>query len=89
MLRNAEQQQQTSLLARMQEDMLLDPEIQASEKVSISETPDAIFLTGATGFLGGHLLSDLLRFTPAQTYSLVRAESTREAEKDLENNLKQ
>ncbi|MFE2138036.1 thioester reductase domain-containing protein, partial [Streptomyces sp. NPDC059466] len=35
--------------------------------------PRRILLTGATGFLGGHLLLDLLRHSDAQVYCLVRA----------------
>ena len=36
--------------------------------------PRRILLTGATGFLGGHLLLDLLRHSDAHVYCLVRAE---------------
>ncbi|MET9120935.1 thioester reductase domain-containing protein [Streptomyces sp. NPDC004528] len=35
--------------------------------------PRRILLTGATGFLGGHLLLDLLRHSEARVYCLVRA----------------
>jgi thioester reductase-like protein len=35
--------------------------------------PSRILLTGATGFLGGHMLLDLLRHSDAQVYCLVRA----------------
>ncbi|MFC5288696.1 thioester reductase domain-containing protein [Actinokineospora guangxiensis] len=35
--------------------------------------PRRILLTGATGFLGGHLLLDLLRHSDAHVYCLVRA----------------
>ncbi|HJV61770.1 MAG TPA: thioester reductase domain-containing protein, partial [Albitalea sp.] len=35
--------------------------------------PQEIFLTGATGFLGVHLLADLLQATPARVHCLVRA----------------
>jgi len=37
--------------------------------------PRAIFLTGATGFLGAHLLDDLLRETDAEIFCLTRAAS--------------
>ncbi len=36
--------------------------------------PDAILLTGATGFLGAHLLRDLLDRTEARVFCLVRRE---------------
>ncbi|GAA0639644.1 hypothetical protein GCM10009535_15530 [Streptomyces thermocarboxydovorans] len=36
--------------------------------------PRRILLTGATGFLGGHMLLDLLRYSDAHVYCLVRAE---------------
>ncbi|WP_344012054.1 thioester reductase domain-containing protein [Streptomyces thermospinosisporus] len=36
--------------------------------------PRRILLTGATGFLGGHMLLDLLRHSDAHVYCLVRAE---------------
>nr|WP_256252094.1 thioester reductase domain-containing protein [Streptomyces sp. yr375] len=35
--------------------------------------PTRILLTGATGFLGGHMLLDLLRHSDAHVYCLVRA----------------
>lgn len=35
--------------------------------------PESAFLTGATGFLGAHLLADLLARTEADVYCLVRA----------------
>ncbi|MCP4725958.1 MAG: NAD-dependent epimerase/dehydratase family protein, partial [bacterium] len=39
------------------------------------ENPKAILLTGATGFLGAHILYDLLDRTEAQIYCLIRGES--------------
>ncbi|HRB21128.1 MAG TPA: amino acid adenylation domain-containing protein [Nitrosomonas sp.] len=42
----------------------------------ISNDPAAIFLTGATGFLGSFLLYELLQQTSADIYCLVRADST-------------
>ncbi|MGH6654868.1 MAG: thioester reductase domain-containing protein [Actinocrinis sp.] len=41
--------------------------------------PQRILLTGATGFLGGHMLLDLLRHSDAHVYCLVRASSEQEA----------
>ncbi|MCC7265696.1 MAG: thioester reductase domain-containing protein [Candidatus Latescibacteria bacterium] len=41
--------------------------------VPAARPPDRVLLTGATGFLGAHLLAELLRATPAQVCCLVRA----------------
>lgn len=40
------------------------------------ENPKAIFLTGATGFVGIHLLQELLDTTDADIYCLVRAQDS-------------
>ncbi|GGT99518.1 hypothetical protein GCM10010177_68340 [Actinomadura citrea] len=45
--------------------------------------PRHILLTGATGFLGGHLLLDLLRRGDAHVVCLVRAADAREGERRL------
>lgn len=45
-----------------------------------SRDPVAIFVTGATGYVGCFLLERLLSQTRADTYCLVRAESTEEAQ---------
>ncbi|WP_245681548.1 thioester reductase domain-containing protein [Actinomadura kijaniata] len=45
--------------------------------------PRRILLTGATGFLGGHLLLDLLRRGDAHVVCLVRAADEREGERRL------
>jgi thioester reductase-like protein len=42
-----------------------------------------IFLTGATGVLGGHLLKELLRSTDSTIYCLVRADSLQHADERL------
>jgi thioester reductase-like protein len=44
-----------------------------------SGPPSAILLTGATGFLGGYYLRELLQRTTADIYCLVRARSSGEA----------
>ncbi|MFJ4653356.1 thioester reductase domain-containing protein [Nocardia sp. NPDC088792] len=46
------------------------PLVAAAERVA----PQCILLTGATGFLGSHLLLDLLRHSQAHVVCLVRAE---------------
>lgn len=50
--------------------------------------PSGILLTGPTGFLGAHLLEELLRSTSAKIYCLVRAENQNEGKKRLETCLK-
>jgi thioester reductase-like protein len=46
-------------------------------------------LTGATGFLGAHLLHELCVRTGATIYSLIRARNTQEAERKLQANFTQ
>ncbi|GAA0354542.1 non-ribosomal peptide synthetase [Bacillus horti] len=41
---------------------------------------DAILLTGVTGYLGAHLLDELINQTSSEVYCLVRAESRQNAE---------
>lgn len=53
---------------------VLDPTIQPiKEHSSVMLNPKAVFLTGATGFLGAFLLQELLDQTSATFYCLVRA----------------
>lgn len=49
--------------------------------------PKHIFLTGATGFLGAFLLSELLKQTSANIYCLVRASSWEEGQHKLYTHL--
>ena len=49
--------------------------------------PDAIFLTGATGFLGAYLLYEILAQTTANIYCLVRAENADEGKQRLQSKL--
>jgi amino acid adenylation domain-containing protein/thioester reductase-like protein len=44
------------------------------------ERPESVLLTGASGFLGSHLLKELLTRTDATIHCLVRARSRRHAE---------
>lgn len=48
---------------------------------------DAIFLTGATGFLGAFLLYELLQETTADIYCLVRAPNIESGKKKLQSSL--
>lgn len=45
--------------------------------------PRTVLLTGATGFLGGHMLLDLLRHSDAHVYCLVRATDEEEGQRRL------
>lgn len=55
------------------------PEIKGHKRShQISGQPKAVFLTGATGFLGAFLLHELLQQTQAQVFCLVRANSRQE-----------
>ncbi|MGP2438980.1 thioester reductase domain-containing protein [Streptomyces sp. JW3] len=65
-------------------DVRLPAEIDASSLADVPEGPPRrILLTGATGFLGGFLLTDLLDATEARIHCLVRAESAGQAEERL------
>ena len=54
---------------------------------SLITEPTAIFLTGATGFLGAFLLQELLQQTQADIYCLVRATDRDSAQIKVQNNL--
>ena len=60
-------------------DVFLDPAIVPDTPFDPSRPVSAVFLTGATGYLGGYLLRELLVRTEAQIYCLVRAASSGEA----------
>ena len=49
--------------------------------------PESILLTGATGFLGGNLLYELLAQTTANIYCLVRAPNTNKGKNELQKKL--
>jgi len=54
-----------------------------------AEAKECIFLTGATGFLCGFLLAELLQSTPHQVICLVRADSDQAGFKRVQDNLEQ
>ncbi len=66
-------------------EVTLDPSIypQSSPRTEINN----IFLTGATGMLGTHLLHELLEETDADIYCLVRSDSSQGAKSKIINNL--
>ncbi|MDN3695425.1 amino acid adenylation domain-containing protein [Chryseobacterium tructae] len=53
------------------------------------ENPSAIFLTGVTGFVGIHLLQELLDTTNADIYCLVRAQDDFHAKEKIDGCFKQ
>jgi amino acid adenylation domain-containing protein/thioester reductase-like protein len=67
---------------------VLDPTIHPD---GITYNPDvspvAIFLTGATGFLGSFLLYELLQQTQADIYCLVRSETLESGKKKIQSSL--
>lgn len=56
-----------------------DFNVHALPDPAVLANPDFIFLTGVTGFVGSHLLEELLQNTQAKIYTLVRAASETEA----------
>jgi thioester reductase-like protein len=64
---------------------VLDPTIRPTATVSkeVASRPQRVLLTGATGFLGSFLLSELLRHTRAEIYCLVRAPNVAESERRI------
>ncbi len=61
----------------------LDPTILPTSAAVITQ-PQKILLTGATGFLGAFLLSELLQQTEAVIYCLIRAGSEQQAQQKLQ-----
>jgi len=65
-------------------DVVLDPGITAASAQPMRNgSPGAVLLTGATGFLGSYLLSELLKQSTAKVYCLVRAEDVAKGEQRL------
>lgn len=50
-------------------------------------TPSAIFLTGATGYLGAHILAEVLNSTESQVFAMVRAADVSTGRQRLEHAL--
>ncbi|MEW1629075.1 thioester reductase domain-containing protein [Streptomyces sp. NPDC089173] len=59
----------------------------AAEVSRVAVDPEAVLLTGATGFLGAFLLRDLVRGTRAQVHCLVRGADEADARERLRANL--
>ena len=68
---------------------VLDPNIVPGHNTfNRTTTPQNIFLTGVTGFLGAFLLNELLQTTEANIYCLIRAENDTLGQKRIEDKLK-
>ncbi|MGQ4598181.1 amino acid adenylation domain-containing protein [Nocardia sp. R6R-6] len=69
-------------------DAVLEPEIDGAGAAPVrSATPMDVLLTGATGFVGAHLLRELLASTPARVWCLVRSDDDERAYKRIRNAL--
>lgn len=65
---------------RLKKDLVLEAAICPLEVVNPNLlTPKAILITGVTGFLGAHMLNELLEKTDAKLFCLVRAATSDEA----------
>ena len=72
----------------IERDTHLDPTILFdAPRMSHWLAPRALFLTGATGFLGAYLLDELLRQTDATIYCLVRAADQTQGAQRLQTHL--
>ena len=81
---------QSRLEQQIQADCQLDPTITPGEGLApLSPVLSQVLLTGATGFVGGFLLQELLEKTEATVHCLVRSPNRAEAQRKLENHLEQ
>ncbi|MGV6808424.1 MAG: thioester reductase domain-containing protein [bacterium] len=75
-------------LAALQHEAQLDDQYQCSLPLGQQWlNPNAVFLTGATGFLGVYLLYELLQQTQATIYCLVRAENEQAGKQRIQQRL--
>ncbi|KAM3100396.1 amino acid adenylation domain-containing protein [Phormidesmis sp. 146-12] len=82
------QELMTTIAVDLRKEAVLDADIQPATEYAVEiSPPEAIFLTGATGFLGAFLLHQLLQQTFATIYCLVRASTIEQARERLQQNL--
>jgi thioester reductase-like protein len=68
-------------------EVVLDPAIVPEPGAPVATGEAGFFLTGATGYLGAHLLHELLRSTPARVHCLVRAATPEEGARRIREQL--
>lgn len=68
-------------------ELFLEEDIAPATPYRAVEEPRVVFLTGGTGYLGAFVLRDLLRFTRARIYCLVRAPDAETGRQRLVANL--
>jgi thioester reductase-like protein len=75
--------------ATLEDEVVLDEHIVANSSPPITDISQAahIFLTGATGFLGGYLLHALLKQTTASVFCLVRSQDQQQGYARVRANL--
>ncbi|MHC5743584.1 MAG: thioester reductase domain-containing protein [Nostoc sp.] len=82
---------QTGMAANLAIDLaaeaVLDPAIRPTTAFNFIAQPQAIFLTGATGFLGAYLVDELLQQITANVYCLVRAQNLEQGNQRIQSHL--
>lgn len=86
-LLQVDRQPQLSDSVDLRAEVVLDADIQPRDPTISTTSPQAVFLTGATGFLGAFLLHEILQQTSAQVYCLVRATNPVAARQRLHDHL--
>ncbi|KTD07264.1 non-ribosomal peptide synthetase [Legionella jamestowniensis] len=73
---------------KLEQDVVLDSAIKPLPDSPCVQHPQSILLTGAAGFVGAHLLDELLKKTDAIIYCLIRAATVDEALEKLTGKLR-
>jgi thioester reductase-like protein len=79
LLQEAAPESQVMTVAEMEAEAVLPEEIVPTGPPAWPSEPEAVLLTGATGFLGAFLVDELLAQTSARIYCLVRAADEEQA----------